>query len=151
MAQVKTMTGEQLLVQIGDGATPTEAFAHDCLINTERGISWSASTVDTPVPDCDDPGAPAWITRDKSDVSGTVSGSGLLHTSSIEAWFDWIKSEDAKNCRILTNGVTGANGGGYWSGAFHLTEFAITGNRKELVTVSVTLALTGAATWTDNA
>ena len=44
MTAVPRVSGSKLLVQIGDGATPTEAFAHDCLINTQRGIQFSSET-----------------------------------------------------------------------------------------------------------
>lgn len=146
---VLQINGEKLLVQIGDGASP-EVFTHDCLINTERGIAFSNSLSESINPDCDTPENPAWIDREKDSLSATVSGSGTLHTTSTETWFDWFKSPDPKNIRVLVD-VTGANGGGYWSGAFHLTSFEITGTRKEKATVSVSMASDGALTWTDAA
>jgi predicted secreted protein len=147
MAPVKTINGQKLLVQIGNGADP-EVFAADCLINTERGIQFASDSNDQVVADCDDPDAPAWKERTKDGLDATISGAGMLHTTSIETWFDWFKSADTKNVRVKVD-VSAANGGGYWQGAFHLTALEITGNRNEKATVSVTLVSSGALTWTD--
>lgn len=150
MALVKTINGQKLLVQIGDGGSPSETFAADCLINTDRGIQFSADANEFIVPDCDDPDAPAWKERTKDGLDATVTGAGMLHTSSVETWFDWFKSADTKNVRVKVD-VTGANGGGYWQGAFHLTAFEISGARNEKATASVTLASSGSVVWTDAA
>lgn len=149
MAAVKHLNGEQLLVQIGNGATP-EVFVHDCLINTERGIVFSSNMSEVLIPDCDDSTLPGWIEREKDGLSAAVNGAGMLHTTSVETFWNWFKSKDTKNCRILVN-TTGANGGGYWAGAFHLSEFSVTGNRKEKATSSVSLMSDGEVTWVDAA
>lgn len=150
MAKVKTMKGVQLLVQIGNGANP-EVFAHDCLINTDRGIAFSSDENTQNVPDCDDPELPAWVERNKDGLQAVINGSGMLHTASVETFFNWMNSDDAKNVRVLMNGVSGANGGGYFAGAFKLTSFEITATRNEKVTCSLTLGNDGPVTWTDNA
>lgn len=143
---VKTMNGTQLLIQIGDGATP-EVFAADCLINTERGIAFSADTNEFIVPDCNNPDDPAWKEVTKDGLSAQISGSGMLHTMSVEDWFAWFISKDTKNVRVKLNGVTLANGGGHWAGAFHCTAFEVTGNRNEKATCSTSLVSNGPVTW----
>lgn len=149
MTAVKTLNGEKLLVQIGDGASP-ETFAHDCLINTERGIQFSADMQEFTVPDCDDPSSPAWKDRLKDGLSATINGAGMVHTSSLETWFNWFTSNSTKNVRVKAD-AAGADGGGYWAGAFHLSNYEVTGTRKEKATVSVTLESSGTITWTDAA
>lgn len=149
MAAVKTLNGEQLLVQI-EWTPASGTFAHDCLINTERGIQFSADMQEFTIPDCVTPEDPAWKVTEKDGLSATVSGAGMLHTSSVEAFFNWFKSKDTLNCRVKVN-VAGADGGGYWAGAFHLSAFSITGTRKEKATAEVSLTSSGAITWTDNA
>lgn len=146
MAAIKSLNGRQLLVQIGDGAS-SEIFAHDCLINTERGIQFASETNREPVPDCDDPDKPVWSILTKTSLSATIPGSGRLHTSSLPTWWAWMNSDDAKNVRVLVNGVTGANGGGYWAGAFKLTQFEVTGPETGRATVSATLESDGEVTW----
>lgn len=145
------MAGSSLFIMVGDGATPTEAFAHPCLINSQRSIQFTAETAETNVPDCDDPEAIAWIEREKRALSAQISGEGSLHTPDAEIYFDWVKDEDPKNVRAKMNGVTGANGGGYMAGAFHLTAFELSGTRGEKVNCSITLLSSGAVTWVDNA
>lgn len=150
MATVKSMSGTALLIQIGDGAG-SETFAHDCLINTERGIQFQSDTNRQVIPDCDNPDVAAWSTLTMDGLSATISGSGMLHTLSVENWFNWYSAGSSKNVRVKLNGITGANGGGYWAGAFKLTGWEVTGNRNEKATVSVTLESDGVLTWTDNA
>jgi predicted secreted protein len=146
MAAVNSMRGTKLLVQMGDGASP-ETFAQDCLINGARGISFQADTNEDIVPDCDNPDDPAWKEVTKDGLSATVSGAGILHTDSVEDWWTWFNSDDARNARVNIN-VGAAAGGGYWAGAFKLTAMEVTGERNAKSTVSVTLMSTGALTWT---
>lgn len=149
MANVATLNGHQLLIQIGDGGGP-EVFTHDCLINTERGIQFSADGQETIIPDCADPDAPAWKDLMKDGLMAVVNGQGLLNTSSLPAWDTWFRNNATKNVRVNVN-VAGASGGGYWAGAFHLMNFEVTGTRKQKATVSVTLQSSGTVTRTANA
>jgi Phage tail tube protein len=150
MAQVKTLVGEKLLIQIGDGATPTEAFSIDCLINAERGVQMSAETQEFVVPDCDNPSLPGWKEMFKDGMSISVSGGGMLHTTSVENFFNWMNSDTAKNVRIKFD-VSGALGGGYIAVPMKLTAFSVTGNRKQNTTADITLMSSGVGTWTDAA
>lgn len=143
MTTVNGRTGAQLIVQIGNGASP-EVFTADCLINTTRGIAFSSSTQEDIVPDCDNPEDPAWVEITKDGLKATVTGAGKLHVDSIATWDDWFASDDAKNVRFLVSSK------GYWQGAFKLTEWTPADNpdRKEKVNASITLASHGAVTWT---
>ena len=148
MAAVKAMNGTSLLVQIGDGESP-EVFAHDCLINAERGIAFASETNRQVIPDCTAPETPAWSVVNKDGLSATITGAGMLHTASVPDWAARFASDDAKNVRVLLNGVTLANGGGHWAGAFKLTAWEVTGTRNEKAQVSVTLESDGAVAWVD--
>ncbi len=143
---VKSLRGKQLLVQIGNGADP-EVFAADCLINTDRGIQFTSDTTSETVSYCDEPDSPGWTEVTKDGLTATITGSGKLHTISVEDWHDWFVSDDAKNCRVVLNGVSAANGGGHWAGAFKLTGWEVTGPEKEKAEVSVTLVNDGPVTW----
>lgn len=145
MALVKAMNGTSLLVQISDGASP-EVFAHDCLINAERGIQFASETNRQVIPDCDVEG-PAWSVMNKDGLSATITGGGMLNTTSVPNWDAWFNSDDGKNCRVLLNGVALVNGGGHWAGSFKLTGWEVTGTRNEKATVSVTLESDGVVTW----
>lgn len=148
MAAVKHARGVKLLLKVGDGAGP-EVFTAKCSINAARGISFSAQTNDFNVPDCADPDLIAWIVREKVSLSVSINGAGILNTPDVEPFFVWFASELSKNCQLHLADVLAADGGGYFAGAFHLTDFQITGDRGGKMEVSLTLASDGAVTWTD--
>lgn len=147
MALVKTLVGEKLLIQIGDGGGP-EVFAHPCIINAERGAQMNSEVVEISTPDCDDPSLPSVKEIFKDGNSITVTGGGLLHTTDVETYFNWWNSDLAKNVRIRFD-VSGALGGGYIACAMKLTQFNVTGTRKNNTTAEVTLVSHGTFTWTD--
>jgi len=146
MAQVDVVNGEKLLIMIGDGASP-EVFSHPCLINTDRGISFSSSLTQELIPDCDSPEDPAWQSAEKDGLSANINGAGMLDVASIEEFYDWFTSPDTKNVKVKVD----KTGGSTWTGAFHLTEFSISGTRKSKATASLTLVSDGEVTRADNA
>lgn len=151
MAPLATVQGTQILVQIGDGGTPTEVFTHDCLINAARGIEFTTETNEVLVPDCTNPDDPAWRQVFKTGISASISGAGKLHSQTAKTlWYDWLVSKDPKNVR-LNIAVPLAAGGGYFQGQFHLTQFNISSEARDLAEADVSLVSTGALTWTDAA
>ena len=145
MAQPHTFSAKLLLIQLGDGGAP-ETFSAPCGLTT-RGIQLSKETNDTTVPDCDDPDLPAWTERDVVSLSGEISGSGILAGAAVATWRAAYFSTDSVTCRVRIND-TGANGGGYFQGEFHLTQFNITGEIGNKAQVEVTLVSDGEITWT---
>lgn len=145
MAAVKSARGTKLLLKVGDGATPTEVFSTYCSITAERGISFTAGTNDVDIPDCDDPDKISFLAREKTNLSLNFTGSGTLNTPDVQEFFDWWQSPDSKNCKVIVD-VPSVDGGVIFSGAFHLTEFSITGNRGERMQASVSLASDGVVT-----
>lgn len=147
---VSTIVGHQLVVQIGDGAT-TEVFNPDCLINTERGISFKSDTKEFVIADCDDPSAPGWKEVETDGMQATIKCAGMVHSNSIKTWFNWFSTGVSKRVRFRNN-VLLAKGGGYFAGSFKLTEFEETGSdRKDKATFTGTLVSTGIVTWVDAA
>lgn len=149
MAKPKTMNGTSLLVKIGDGGGP-EVFTHTCLINAARGIQFTSTTNDVIVPDCADPEAPGWLERNKDGLGATITGAGVLATDLIEDFFNWYKGKDTRNIQVAVN-VAGADGGGHWAMASHLTEFEVTGERANKAQFTCTILSDGEATWVDAA
>jgi len=145
MAEPTTLTGDQILIQIGNGADP-QVFAHPCLINTDRGIQWSSNVISELVPDCAAPGAPAWNRTEVDGLNATITGAGMYDLGSEEEFFDWWKSGLNKTIKVKTGGV----GGGTFTGTFKLTEFGVSGARKTRATASVTLVSDGPITRADN-
>lgn len=148
MADIKHMRGLKLLLKVGNGASP-EVFTAKCSINAERGISFKAGTNDNEVIDCADPEALAWLLREKTNLSCDITGAGTLNTPDVQEFFDWTTSPDAKNCQFIVD-VPAADGGVIFLGAFHLTQFDITGAKGAKTQVSIALNSDGEVTCEDN-
>lgn len=132
MSKPATLKGESLFIKIGDGASP-EVFTHPCTINAERGIQFQSNGNEVEVPDCTDPSDPVWTEFYKTALSATINGAGKLDTAVAAIWAAWFASDDAKNIKVYLGS------GAYWSGAFKLTDFQITGNRADVCEVTATI------------
>lgn len=144
MAEVKHARGVRLLIKLGDGAQP-EVFETYCSINAERGITFTAGTNDQDIIDCENPDAVAWVVREKTNLSASITGSGVLNTPDVADFYTWLTSEDPRNVKVIVD-VPSTDGGVTFTGRFHLTEFSITGNRGEKMQASISLASDGAVT-----
>lgn len=138
MAPPTTLKGTQLYIKIGDGASP-EVFAHPCLINAERGVTFRSNTNDIIVPDCSNPDDPAWRELVKDALSVGVTGSGILDNvlATIQSYDTWYRSDDGKNVQIWLGTI------GYWQGSFKLTEWNPSGDRNAKITSTITLESDG--------
>lgn len=142
----KGTRGVRLVVKVGDGATP-EVFTPLCTINAERGITFNAQTNDETIPNCADPEAIAFLSREKSSLSVDVTGGGKNNKEDNKTLWDWWKSPDPRNCQVVLTDPTPANEI-TWEGAFHLTQYDLTGNEGEKVGSTMTLASDGEVTAT---
>lgn len=138
---IKHARGVKLLLKVGDGASP-ENFTAFCSINAARGITFSSATNEFPAIDCDSPEDVAWVLREKQNLSAAVTGAGTLNTPDVEDFYNWWTSPDSKNCQVVVD-VPAADGGVIFEGFFHLTEFAITGDRGAKQECTITLASDG--------
>lgn len=151
MTEAVTFAGTKLLVKISDGATPTPAFSHPCLINAARGIQWSSASNQRRIPDCTNPELMAWTKLYKISLTGKISGSGVLNTPDHALFWDWYNSDDAKDVQVEFAGVTLANGGGYWSGQWKCTDYNIQGDVGDETQADISLESHGAQEWNDAA
>lgn len=147
MAQATTLPFSAFKVML-ETDTPN-TYAAPCGL-TERSITFSKETNDTTSIDCDDEDAPAWVDRDVVSLSAAISGEGVMARESLELWRNAFTTTDTVNARIEVAG-NAAQGGGYWSGKFHLTNFEPGATRGERVSVSVEMQSSGPITWTDAA
>lgn len=148
MAAVKHARGVKLVLKVGNGADP-EVFTVKCSINAARGITFTAATNDFEIPDCTDLDQIAWIAREKSSLSVAVTGAGILNTPDVQSFFNWWKDQDSVNCQVIVD-VPSADGGVVFQGAYHLTEFGITGDKGGKQECSISLASDGEVTCTAN-
>ena len=148
LTPIKNARGVKLVLKVGNGAQP-EVFTARCTINAARGITFTATTNDSPAIICETPDAIAWVLREKSGLSASVTGAGMTNTPDVQVFFDWLVSPDSKNCQVVLD-VPATDGGVIFAAAFHLSEFAVTGDRGGKVESSITLISDGAVTSTPN-
>jgi predicted secreted protein len=137
----KGTRGVRLVVKVGNGASP-EVFTALCTINAERGITFNAQTNDDTVPNCEDIEAIKFLSREKSSLSVDVTGGGKNNKPDNKILWDWWKSPDPRNCQVVLDDDDPANVI-TWEGAFHLTQYDLTGNDGEKVLSTITLASDG--------
>lgn len=144
-------TGKQtkrLIVQLGDGVTPTETFAHTCGANT-FGITLSNNLGENTVLDCDDPlDVPATIVRHLESQDTSVTLSGMVTTEAWPTWRDWADTGSEKNIKILLD-EDAANNGGHWILPAYLASFELGKETSGKVTFSATISGAGQRVWTD--
>lgn len=148
MAAVNKVKATALLIKVGNGASP-EVFTALCTINAQRGLSIAATTSETAVPDCADPDLPAWLDREKVSISADVNGAGTLHSDDLQTCYNLISGSAAVNLQIVLD-VAGAVGGRTFEGAFHMTQFEVSGTKGELVNATMAFQSTGTVNCTAN-
>lgn len=137
----------QLLILLGDGATPTEGFAHPCGANT-RSIRLINNTGEELLLDCTDPlGAQATINRYLESQDSSLSISGKVASESLAAWRAWADDGGSKNIKAEVH--SGGALVGYWDLPALLTEFEITSDGKKNAEFNASIVGAGARTWTD--
>ncbi len=150
MAIQDSIEFSKYLVQLGDGATPTEAFSKPCGLKA-RTFSLENTPSENQLLNCSDESMPMAVIRRIISQSGTISGEGILPPSELETWRTWAMTGAVKNVRILVD-VPLASGGGHYAGPFVLTRFENVSSKEEgVVTFTVELMSAGALTWTDAA
>lgn len=144
MAQPTTAKFGQMVISIGDGASP-EVFTAPCGFSS-KSLTLSKNLQEVNLPDCDDPDAPAWIGRDVASLTATVSGEGVLAEESIETWAAFFTSTDSKNVRIR---ITTAGGYINYEGLMHLESLSHSADQGGRVTCNVTMQSDGEMVITD--
>lgn len=146
MAPPVTARFGKMLIKLGDGATPTEAFAAPCGL-TSKSITFSKNLNEVDIPDCDDPDAAAWLGRDVQNLSASISGDGVLAAGSIETWWDAFKNTDSINVEVSIEFSTGTM---LWEGAMHLESFEPNAENGGRVQASIGMQSDGemTGTWT---
>jgi hypothetical protein len=138
---VLPVAGEQIILQIGNGATP-EVFSATCTINTTRGFTGTSKFSTTELADCTNPSNPAQTVRKIQSTDLSFDGAGVTDAPSILPLFQWgglgqgnanTGNSAAKNCKIIAGG-SGANGGFTISVALVMESIAVNGARGDEAT-----------------
>jgi len=136
------------IIKIGDGATPTEAFAVTCGIQ-DVNINQAVGTQDRFVRDCTKPGE---IPNRKVKATGKsldVTGSGLIDKAQIAIYNSALGV--TKNYKIEVYQDNGTDAGtllGTFAGSFMMTASNQSIPREGTASAEITLANHGAWTWT---
>ncbi|HAL06350.1 phage tail tube protein [Brevundimonas naejangsanensis] len=147
MALVKTTRWSELVLKVGDGATP-EQFKPLCTINAARGINFNANTTEDSIPDCDDLQKLQWLIREKVSLSVDVTGAGKVDKKDVKPLVDWQQSPETRNCIVVLDDADPDNVIQFL-GAYHLTTFSMNGDPgTPTVTGDIALQSSGAVTAT---
>lgn len=143
-------TGNQttrLIVQIGNGATPTEVFAHTCGANTFN-IKLTNNLGEQTVLDCDDPlDLPSVIVRYLESQDTSVTIAGTVTTAAWPTWRSWADTGAAKNIKILLD-ESAANNGGFWVVPALLSDLELVKEGSGKVQFTASIVGDGARVWT---
>lgn len=148
MAQPKVPFGTKLRIKVFDGGG-TPNFILLCGLTT-KSFNQSKEMNDFTVPDCDDPEKIVAVQRRARTKALEVSGAGVFNPADRERLQEMFDDEEPRTLRIELN-VPLADGGGHWSGDFHLSQFNITGDDEGLMQADMTFLSHGEWDWTDAA
>ena len=141
---------KNFMIQLGDGATPTEGFGHACGANV-RSVKLTANIGEETTLDCDDPlGVPASIQRWVESRDTNISIAGRVALQSWETWRQWSDDATTKNIRIVIQEPL-ADGGGHWELPALLQELDFGTAGSSTMTFSATIVGAGQRIWTDAA
>lgn len=146
---VQTVDGETYLIQVANTVANTTTYAHIGMINTDRSISFTASTDSVEVTDLDNPSAPAPTATNVTGYSVKVDGQGLVDARLQSQIIDWFLSGASKECKLVQTN-SGANGGFTLAGKFVITQNQLQGGARKFATGSLTLESDGPVLRTTN-
>ncbi len=113
---------------------------------TSKGLTRSVSVQETVVPYCDDPDAVAETERTKDAKSSEFTGSGVVAMEDKPLWEQFYEDDASWQVKIELV-TTLANNGGYYQGAFVLTNLQFSADRGQKIRFEVTLQSDGAVPW----
>lgn len=135
--------GRELLIKIGDGGDPTEAFATLCGLNS-KSITINNNEVDVTTPDCDTPGGALWAEVLAGVKRVGLSGNGYFEDSAAETTLNTLAmaADPHANFQVIIPHF------GTFAGPFFLKSAEYGGESEGGVTYSVDLNSSGAVTFT---
>lgn len=137
--------GRTLLIQVGDGETPTEIFTNVCGLTT-RSFNMSANEVDTTIPDCTNPGGPVIRTAEPGIQNRTFSGSGkFVSGATSKLLLDHVRAGTVFNAKVIVPGD------GTYTAPWFVSEFEFSGESEGNMDFSATFVAAGPPAFTAEA
>jgi TP901-1 family phage major tail protein len=128
--------GRTLLIQIGNGLDP-EVFTNLCGLTT-RSFGLSTNSVETTIPDCENPADPPQRTSEPGINNRTFSGSGaFVKSANTSAFFNYVVNSEVFNAKVIVPGL------GTFTGPFFVADFELTGETEGNMQFSATFEPTG--------
>jgi hypothetical protein len=138
MAKPTTARFGRFRVMLGDGESPEE-FVAPCGF-TSKSLTLTKNLSEINIPDCDDPDEVAWVGRDASSLSASITGDGILAAESVETWLDAFESVESINVTIEIEFPAKTI---RWVGAMHLSTFTPASEQGGRVTAAVEMQSDG--------
>ena len=98
MADATTLKGGKFRVLLGNGATPIVYTAPCGFLS--KSMTLTKALEEFSLPDCTDPDKVAWLGRDATSLSMTISGEGILAAESVETWLDAWENPDSIPAKV---------------------------------------------------
>lgn len=136
--------GVELVLKIGNKASP-QVFTPFCSINAARGVTFTTALNEQIIPNCTDPDKIAWIAREKVSRSMAFNGAGMLDKADVKRASDIDDDEEPQDFQVILDDED-EDRVIMWEGKFHMSDFAITGDRGAKVEFSVNFASDGVVT-----
>jgi hypothetical protein len=143
MAQPSTARFGKFRVMLSDGGSP-EQFASPCGF-TSKSLTLTKNLTEVNIPDCDDPDAVAWVGRDATSLSASISGEGVLAAESVEDWLEAWESVESIDVRVEIEFPAKTV---IWVGKMHVATFTATSEQGGRVTAQVEMQSDGELTRT---
>ena len=146
MAQPSTAKFGNMMLEIGDDATPP-VYAAPCGF-TSKGITLSKNLSEVNIPDCDAPDDPIWVGRDVTSQSATITGDGVAAGESLPDWNDAFMATTPVPMRVTIEFVD--VGTKVYEGKFHVDSEGITVEAGGRVNLAINATSDGpiTSTWT---
>ncbi len=137
----------KLVIQLGDGATPTEGFAFTAGANSQE-VSLTNNLGENTVLDTDDPlGVNAVITRHLESQDTSVQLAGIVSTEAWDTWRQWADDATAKNVKIFLDEAAGV-GGGHWVVPAMIGNLQLTKTGSKTIEFTAQISGAGRRVWT---
>lgn len=122
---------KELVIERGDGASP-EVFSYVCGLRSKT-FTMSNASIDTTVPNCEDPSLPIIATARPGRQTLTFQGDGLFDNATVgKAVFDDARNQTETNYRITIPGV------GSFAGPMFVSDYSNSGDMEDPLAFSAT-------------
>ena len=141
MSYLVPVLGHQLLIQIGNGASP-EVFAHPNVINTTRGLTLTLETEADDLVDFADISGPAGKFRRAKSKDLKIDGAGMMSAADTFAWIERADGGLPFNIKVTDGNWIG-------TGAVLCTSLQMSADRTKPGENQITLEQASPFSWTE--